>query len=355
MELNLKHLVSDTDRHGNVRFYVRMKDRPKVRIKEDPGSPEFLRAYQNAIVNGPAKSTKAQSGVSQGTLAWLGRQYMASTHFKSLDATAQRRRCAILLQCFEEPLKPGSELTFGQCPINRFGATQGRILRDRKAGKPGAARNRVKWLSTMFSWAVEEIKGVEFNPMRDVKKPSSKTDGFHTWDVDEVRQFSAHHKLGTMAHLAMSLMLFTGARRSDAVLLGRQHIRNGWLKFKPGKTRKSTQIVLDLPVLPILQRVIDASPSSDLTFLATSLGRPFASGNSFGNWFRERCDEAGLPHCTAHGLRKAGAVIAAHNGATDRQLMAIYGWASADEASVYTKQADQKRLAGAAMAFLVPD
>jgi len=35
---------------------------------------------------------------------------------------------------------------------------------------------------------------------------------------------------------------------------------------------------------------------------------------------------SGLAKCSAHGLRKAGATIAAENGATDQQLMAMFGW-----------------------------
>ena len=31
-----------------------------------------------------------------------------------------------------------------------------KMLRDRKAGKPGAANNRRKYLSAMFGWAVEQ-------------------------------------------------------------------------------------------------------------------------------------------------------------------------------------------------------
>ena len=46
----------------------------------------------------------------------------------------------------------------------------------------------------------------------------------------------------------------------------------------------------------------------------------------FGNKFRVWCDQAGLHHCAAHGQRKAGATIAANNGATAHQLMAIFGW-----------------------------
>ena len=52
-----------------------------------------------------------------------------------------------------------------------------------------------------------------------------------------------------------------------------------------------------------------------------------------GNKIRERCDEAGLPHWNAHGLRKAGAAIAAENGATAHQLMSIFGWLTLKEAS----------------------
>ena len=53
------------------------------------------------------------------------------------------------------------------------------------------------------------------------------------------------------------------------------------------------------------------------------------------------------PGCpiAAPGLRKAGATIAAENGATDRQLMALYDWTSEKQANVYTAAANKKRLA----------
>jgi integrase len=90
-----------------------------------------------------------------------------------------------------------------------------------------------------------------------------------------------------------------------------------------------------------------------MTFLVTEFGAPFTDAG-FGNWFRDRCNEAGLPRCTAHGLRKAGATIAAENGATEHQLMAIYGWESPKQAALYTRKANRKRLAGDAMHLVVP-
>ena len=45
-----------------------------------------------------------------------------------------------------------------------------------------------------------------------------------------------------------------------------------------------------------------------------------------------------------HGLRKAGATFAAEAGATERQLMAIFGWKDPALARRYTDAASKKKL-----------
>jgi hypothetical protein len=42
-----------------------------------------------------------------------------------------------------------------------------------------------------------------------------------------------------------------------------------------------------------------------LTFLVNEFGRP-STDAGFGNKFRDWCDQANSPQCSAHGLRKAG-------------------------------------------------
>ena len=71
--------------------------------------------------------------------------------------------------------------------------------------------------------------------------------------------------------------------------------------------------------------------------------------NGFGNRFRKWCDDAGLPHCSAHGLRKAGSTRLAALGASDREIMAITGHQTAKEVDRYTKGVRQKKLAASAM------
>ena len=109
--------------------------------------------------------------------------------------------------------------------------------------------------------------------------------------------------------------------------------------------RQKTSTPFDVPVMPTLQEAIDEMPATDHL---TSFGKPFTAAGS-GNWFRERCNEAGLPlRCTAHGLRKAAATRLADRGATTTQLMAWFGWKTASEAERCTRSAGRKLAAAKA-------
>jgi integrase len=356
VKIDLPYLIEDVDRHGNVRLYVRRRGHKKIRIRALPESPEFIDAYREAVVlieNSASQALPDGPQAHPGTLEWLGRLYMTSAQFKRLGPSTQRPRTSILESVFAEPPQPGAQGRIGRCPLDRLTPQIIIVLRDRKAATPGAANNRLDALRVLFGWAIEHGY-MTTNPAREVKSIAYATSGFHTWTIDEVRQYEATHPIGSRARLALALLLYTGTRRSDMIRLGRQHMKNGWLRFTVQKTRHIKPIPLEIPVLPQLQSVLDASPCGDLTFLVTEPGKPFTS-SGFGNWFRARCDEAGLPHCTAHGLRKAGATIAAENGATTKQLMAIYGWESEKLAEVYTRTADRRKLAGGAMHLIIPE
>ena len=65
-----------------------------------------------------------------------------------------------------------------------------------------------------------------------------------------------------------------------------------------------------------------------------------------------RGDQAGLRMCSAHGLRKLGATVAAELQATEHQLMAMFDWSTPQQAAVYTREARRKLLAHGAMPLL---
>jgi integrase len=217
---------------------------------------------------------------------------------------------------------------------------------------PESANGRIKALRQVFKWAMlPSVELASVNPARDISYLKAKPGGFHAWTIAEVEQFEARWPVGTKARLALALLLYTGQRRSDIIQFGRQHVARGAMHFTQHKNRNRKPVTLELPIHADLQHVIDNSPCGDLTFLVTEFGRGFTPAG-FGNWFRARCDDAGLNHCSAHGLRKAAAARLADHGATDRQIMAVTGHQTSKEVDRYTKSARQKRLAKSAIDLL---
>ena len=85
-------------------------------------------------------------------------------------------------------------------------------------------------------------------------------------------------------------------------------------------------------------------------FLVTDFGKPFTAAG-FGNWFRDRADEAGLPQCSFHGLRKAAATRLIDRGCDVVETAAITGHASLKELQRYI--GDRKKAAKRAMGKLI--
>jgi integrase len=259
------------------------------------------------------------------------------------------RRCLLQLIC-RQPVSPGSKTCFGDLPYAEMTSKAIRLLRDRRAHQPGAANNWLKALSSLYVWAIE-AEHTTHNPVRDVPTIKSRSEGFHTWTVEEMRKYEAQHPIGTQARLAFALLAYTGQRRSDIIALGPQHVREGRLRFVQQKGKKRNPVTVEIPILPELARVIEVTPTGHLAFIVNSRGKQWSWGG-FSHKFRDWCDEASLPHCSAHGMRKAAACAAAEGGASEMQMMAIFGWKTPDMARVYTRKANRGEMAAQSMHLL---
>src|SRR5262252_3434778 len=212
------------------------------------------------------------------------------------------------------------------------------------AKKPFAARNWLTALRGLMQFAVAAGL-IGRDPTADLARAKAKAGRIHTWTETEIEQYEARHPIGSRARLAMALLLYTGQRRSDVIRMGPQHIRRGVLSVMQQKTGTE----LAIPVHPRLAETIAATECGHLAFLVTASGAPF-SIDGFGNLFREWCDEAGLPQrCSAHGLRKAACRRLAETGCSAPQIAAISGHKTLKEVQRYIEEADQARLAQAAI------
>jgi integrase len=288
-----KYVHGFVDRHGKARFYFRRPGFRQVRLPGLPWSPEFMQAYEAALAG--QNLDIGSKRVKPGSMRALAVSYYNSPEFRAMKASTQSVRRNIVDRFCGETDNEGRKLG-----DKNAGALQREHVvkfMAARSDKPESANGLRKALRAMMQHAVEMGLRAE-DPTRDVKAIRSSSKGYHSWTDDEIAQFETQHLIGSRARLALALLLYTGQRRSDVVRMGRQHIRDGLLQVQQDKGGTELQI----PLLPALATTIAATPSDHLTFLVTEFGRPFTAAG-FGNWFRDRCNEAGLKHCSAQGRR----------------------------------------------------
>ena len=343
-EREYRFITEDVDRNGNVRVYYRQSGKPKIRLKEEPGTEEFDLEYREAHAGKSKSASAVRRSAAPTSMKWLCEEHYKSAEYKKLnDSTKHVRRLVLDKFCQRD----------GDKPFKLMQARHVRSRRDEMADRPEAANSLVKALRQVFKTGMANDH-IDRNPAKDVPLlASANPDGHHTWTVEELEQYRARWPLGTKARKTIDCFAFTGQRLSDIAHLGEQHVKDGTLQFRQFKNRNRKPVDVEIPILPELQKSIDACPSKGRTFIETDFGKPFTA-KGLGNKVREWCDAAGLPHCSSHGIRKAGACIAAENGATTPQLMSIFGWVTAKQAELYIKKMRRKAMAGASMHMIVP-
>lgn len=334
------HLQRGVSRHGKPYWFVQTKrGAPKIRIREEYGTPAFDAAYHAAITNQPAP--KREIKANKGTLEWAWLLYKQSASWQSKSNATRRQRENIMKHVLASA---------GSNPLSDIDSIAISEGVDRRASTPSQAKNFAQTMRQFFSW-LKKNKVVAENPCDDLELPKRpKTGGFKEWTVNDILKYEERWPIGTRERVMLDVYAYTGLRRGDAAVVGKQHVRNGVISLQTEKTGEWVHI----PLLDILKRTLEASPTGDLSFNATKSGTPFKK-ESLGNAFKEACKAAGIMDKSAHGIRKAAATKAADNGATAHELMAIFGWKDIKEAEVYTRKADRRRLAMRAMGTLQDD
>jgi integrase len=315
------------DNRGRPRYYVRRRGFKRVPLPGLPWSVEFMGAYEAALAGAPRLAIGA-SRRDPGSVNGAVARYLASEAFGRLAPTTQAMRRALLKRF----CKDHGDKRLAMMELRHVGQLLERL-------RLYPQRNMLKALRGLMAFAMAE-RLIDVDPTAGYKPKRMKdAGGFQSWTDDDVAAFEMRHPVGSKARLALALLLYTGQRRGDVVLLGRQHVRNGVLSLRQSKTGAQ----VDIPVLPELQIALDAA-ATGMTFLMTDYGAPFTAAG-FGGWFRRRCNEAGLRGLSAHGLRKLAATRFADRGATVHELMAWFGWTTLREAERYTRSANRKALA----------
>jgi integrase len=325
-----------TDRHRSPRVYFRKGGCKRVALPWPIGSRDFVEAYQAAITDNASPIGLRRT--KPGSINALVQVYYRSSEWMRLSPQSQRTYRHILEHFRSE---------HGDKPVALIGRHHVKAMIDSKAATPAAANKFRKLLSVLMRIAVD--KGWrDDNPVAGVRGIGGKSEGFKTWNEDQIEQFEAHHPVGCKARLAFALLLYTGQRRGDVVTIGRQHVRDRVLTIRQSKTGA----LVTIPINEKLEACLDAAPRDHLTYLVTEYGQPYTPAG-FTNRFRKWCVEAGLPlGISPHGLGKAMCRRIAEEGGTPHEIMAVSGHKTLSEVTRYTEAVDRKRLGASAMELI---
>lgn len=344
-------LVREHTRHGKEVWYVRSgadNRGPRVRIRAPFGTPQFRQDYDDAV-GGKQKTPAQQAVADRKSLAWLITEYRSSGEWLAYSPETKYQREYYLQRA---QLKSGHE---------RYRDISKRSIIAARDGLAGAAsRHFLDTMRGLFKWA-ELNEYVPADPTAGVSYAKKKKGtGYRTWTEEELARYERHYPLGTKERVWIAVLQFLGGpRRGDAVALGRQHVRKApagsphslEVVFKTEKSQRQTEVTM--PMLPEFMEVIAAGPIGETTFICGANGRALVK-ETFGNYFRQACNEAGLKGLSAHGVRKGMATRMADRGASETTLMAVFGWTDPRMPAVYTKAANKKRLSRAGASLLAP-
>lgn len=323
------------DVRGKERVRLRRTGWQTVYVTQKAGTPEFTEAYKDWLENRKIKI--AEHRAKPGSFDDLISRFYQSSEWADLKPTTQETYRGELERF---------RAKYGDRSAATMSARNVANLLAKMQATPAAANNLRKRLGQLFRFAITSGWRTD-NPAKATRPLKTRKGGFPTWQEEHIEAFEAHHPIGTTARLAFDLALYTAQRRSDVRIMGPQHVRNGWIKVKQFKTGKE----MEMPIHPRLAASIAATKTTNLAFIVNAKGAPFTY-DSFGMWFMRQCRAAGLEGFAMHGLRKAAARRMAEAGLSNQLIKSITGHTSDSEVARYTRDAEQKLMAGEAIAFM---
>lgn len=211
----------------------------------------------------------------------------------------------------------------------------------------GSANGFLAAAKAVFSWGIEK-EWLEHPPTLKIRP--AQGGHLRAWTRQEAD--AAEAGLAEPFRRLVVLARHTGQRRGDLCAMTWSQYDGSFLRVTQQKTKPGAEPVkLVIPVTPALRAELDAwrVNASAVTILTNRYGQPFKP-QSLSHVLPLALERIGLsPDLNVHGLRKLAATELANAGCTPHEIAAITGHRTLSMVELYTKSADQERLAGAAI------
>ncbi len=330
MPCELPKYVKAILRNGATYYYFRFRG-TYARLPSDPASPEFFAAYA-ALLEGTQKPP-SRKRLIDGSVAAMVVDFKASPEFLGLAPKTQRDY--------------GRALEHLDQALGRFPARsikRAAIIRLRNKIASRGTRAADFWVSVVsrcFRIGMD-LDYVDVNPAEKIDR-INEADEFKRWSAEARAAFEAS---SPPAHLMTAYMigLYTAQSLGDVLRLARTVYDGQGFAAQRRKTKRSGYI----PAFSKLRRYLDKQPKTGVLFVTKADGTRWTE-RMFSEEFRAWLDGLELRDLHFHGLRKTTSAALAEAGATPHEIAAITLHATIEMVEHYTREADQKRMAKAAI------
>jgi integrase len=276
------------------------------RLRGEPGTPEFMASYNEAIESRRMPDT--------GRFKFLVVLYKASTDYTKL-ADSTRKSWAPWLDRIAE--------YFGDLRIVQFDRPEKirpviRRWRSQWADKPRTADYAMQVLSRVLSHAVELGK-IAGNPCEGIKRIYTGDRSEIIWTDADIAQLK--QACTPEIAYAVDLAAHTGLRESDLLRLCWSHVKEDAITIATGKSKYRREAII--PLYDALRDVLARIPKRSPMVLINRFGRPW---KAFAASFHAAKSAAGIGDLHFHDLRGTAATRFYIAGLSIRAIGEILGW-----------------------------
>lgn len=346
MEAERPFLSSYEDRHGKRRWRFR-RNGATISLSGQPGDPKFEADYEDALAGRPlrkaAEIVKHPAHAEPRSLkaAWRLVASKDNLDWQRIRQSSRQRYIESAERLLDLPIG-GTGEKWETARVEDLRRRHIKALLAQVSATPHEAKLMLVVVRKMMEVALDQ-EWITADPTYRLKY-NPQTKGWRSWTDDERAKFETRWPLGSTPRTTYALALYTNQRRADIARYPWSLFVRDDIDVVQGKTGKA----LTLDVMPALREALDAYPRRHKIILVNAAGEPF-SLNGLSGRMGEWTAAAGIaPGATIHGLRKTAGKLMAEGGATTRELMDALGHDSIQHAELYSREADQTRMAKSA-------
>jgi integrase len=294
------------------------------RLRGEPGSPDFMASYNEAI--------RERHIPEPGKFRALVTLYRASPDYQKLAESTKRNWARWLDEI---------AVYFGPLSIAQFERPEKirpiiRQWRNRWADKPRTADFAFQVLSRVLSHAVDPLGKIAGNPCEGIKLLYSSNRSEIIWSDGDIASIKKVCSV-EIAH-AIDLDVATGLRLGDLLRLSWSHIQDDQIVISTSKSNHRRQAII--PLYDGLRDVLARIPKRATTVLTNSLGRPWTP-SGFGSSFHRTKIAAGIGDLHFHDLRGTAATKFYVAGLPERVIAEILGWQEENVGKIIRRYVDR--------------